>query len=253
MIDCFFVADGVRYITQTVTGSWKSYNFHPGGAICCNLQRHITGDKIVCFAMDQKDGNPGLTDGSTGSAGGKAKLSEKKCGEMDDWSTQCYRIVPVLTYLLDNGSGGGVGGVCDNTGHIVRHGEFGSHQHRSGTHGNAGQKNRRIISKPFRGIFDPTQTVMALFDAKTDGFAAAISVTPLIDNQNIISHFSGKGMAAAAVPEGVASVAVEQDLYRRMISEVVVSAVKGDTVVGFCSDCLAGILTHDACDAVQMF
>ena len=87
---------------------------------------------------------------------------------------------------------------------------------------------------------------------KGNGVAAAFSVTPLIDNQNIVSHFSGEGMSAATIPERMASVAVENDLHRRMIPEVIVSSVKGDAVIGSGGDTFIGILPHNAGDPVQM-
>ncbi len=77
---------------------------------------------------------------------------------------------------------------------------------------------------------DPCQTVLTLFDAECDRVAAAAAMGSLIDYQCIKSHLSGQGMSSAAIPVGMAAVAVEKNLNRSVILRVVVSAIEGDAV-----------------------
>ena len=69
----------------------------------------------------------------------------------------------------------------------------------------------------------PVPGVVALLHAHGDGVAAAVPVGALVGQQNIIAQLGAEGVAAQAVPHGIAPVAVEDDSQRGTVVVVVVS------------------------------
>ncbi len=69
----------------------------------------------------------------------------------------------------------------------------------------------------------PVPGIVAFFNAHGNGVPAAVPVGALVGQQNIIAQRRAEGVAAQAVPHGIAPVAVEDDCQRRTIGVVVVS------------------------------
>lgn len=250
--DDLLVSGGVVDIAKTVPGSGECDDLNSGSTVRCNFQTHGAGNHTVIFSVEQKDGNLGMPDGFFCSAAAQGEATENSGSQIGKGAAEGGRIMQIPGDLLDDGNGSGIGGIRNDAGHIIGKVQPGSHQHRCGSHGKSGQDDGVVRTEAFIKIPDPAKTVFSLFDTEGDGLSGTEALGSLVGNEYIIAKLSGEGMSAAAVPEGVAPVSVEQKLDRGVIPEMVVASEEHGSVKGFDPDFLAGIAAHDPSDPADI-
>ena len=120
--------------------------------------------------------------------------------------------------------------------------ESGRHQNGGCAHGKTIEEN--VAVKTVSGITHPLQAVQTLQDPKGDGVTLAFSVSPLIHQQQILFQFETEFGAASEVRHGAAPVSVETYDQRRAVPDVVIAAVKGESIVGGDGNILKGPLSQ---------
>ena len=214
---------------------------------------HFHGYQPVILAVDQQDGDPGIANRLQGGTGIQTEMAENQRTQPNEGISQFRRIAHILADFQNNISRGGVGGVGHDAGHIVGVSQFRTHQHGSRAHGNAVDDDGRLSAEAVIGVPDPAVEIFPLPDAEGDGGAAAVPVGPLVDHQGVESQLAAEEMAAGAIPEGGAAVAMAEDHQRRIVSEMIVPRPQGGSIRCSGRHILKGIPRHDARDPEDFF
>ena len=249
--DCLFVLPGIFDIAQAMSCIGENLHRNRGAAGDGDFLAHGPGNQSVVLPMDKQDGNLGMAYGILGGAICQAEPAPESGGQMEQGTEEHHGVVSVLADLFDDGCGGRVGGVCndgtDRSGQI----QFRSHQYRSCAHGQT-RKDNGGIGESVSCIICPGQAIHPFVDTEGDDCAIAIAVGTLVDDQRVVTQFPGQGMAAAAIPVRVTPVAVANNLDGCTVVQMIIPAMKFQTVMGPDADGFIRVLLHNMGHPVDM-
>ena len=246
----FFAKYRICEKTQPVSRAGNCTEPDTAGVSRSHAAAHITGNQPVVLPVDQQDRDlrPGCT--ILCRTGVQPETPEDPCSCVDKGIDQAG-IPDVLADFSDDTPGRGIGGVGDDAGYVGRVPQFTPHQHRGRTHGQAIQYNRRCVPEPAVGPPDPAVDIPPFPDAEGDGVSAAFPVGTLVDYQGVETQPPGDGVAPAAVPQGVAPVAVAEDHQGSAVCKVVIPSPERDPVHSCDGHVFIGVLLHDPDDLEQ--
>lgn len=236
----FFVAWGVHKVADPVVGAGKGVASDIVGRGIEDIFAHGAGYVVIRLAMDDQNGYAGVADGITGCGCGNIKTAEEQSSQTDEGECEIRWEAHLFADFLDDALWRMIGAVGYNALDIGGQMESGRHQNGGCAHGEAIEEN--VAVKTHRGIVHPLQAVQTLQDPKGDGIALTFSVSPLIHEKQILFQFKTKFGAAGEVRHGAASVSVETNDQRGAVPDVVIAAVKGETIVGDDGNILKGPL-----------
>ena len=247
-----FITNRVRDIAEAVTGTRKCFQPDKSEAGFCNGLAHGTGYKTVVLSVDQQYGEFCVADSCFRAGLPDRKAAKNPGAKAGKRTAQQGRDMLLPGHLHNDIQRIIVGRICQNAAYIFGKIQIRSHQHGSRTHGKTGQDNGGMATESVICPLDPAQYIPALENSKTDGSTVAASMRPLVDHQGVETHFPGEGMASRTIPVGMAPVAVKQDLQWGTVLNVVIAAIKRESVKGSDRNLLKGNPGHDSCDAADV-